>query len=135
MEYMFLLYGDPRDTRELTKQELEERTALHCSVMTEAHAKGIFRGASPLRHASTGFLVRPERAQLKISDGPFAETKEAVGGYYILDCADSDEARYWATRLVQSDCATSVEARPLATMSEAMQRAARGEAAHIIARA
>jgi hypothetical protein len=131
MEYIFLLYSDPKETRELTKQELEERTALHCSVMNDAHAKGIFRGASPLRHASTGFVVRPEAGQLKVSDGPFAETKEVVGGYYILDCADADEAKHWASRLAQTTCATSVEARPIAVMSETLQRAARGELAHV----
>ena len=127
MEYLFLLYSDPTDTRELTKAELERRTEIHCSIMNDANAKGIFRGASPLKPASTGIIVRPEGGQMKISDGPFAETKEVVGGYYILDCVDAEEAKYWASRLAQTTCATCVEARALAVMSETLQRAARGE--------
>ena len=129
MEYLFLLYADPNETRELTKQELEQRTALHHSIISDARAKGIFRGASPLRPASTGIVVRPEGGQVKISDGPFAETKEVVGGYYIIGCADTEEAKYWASRLAQTTCATCVEARALAVMSETFQRAARGEPA------
>lgn len=129
MEYMFLLYADPNETRELTKQELEKRTAIHQSIISDTRAKGIFRGASPLRPASTGFIVRPEAGQVKISDGPFAETKEVVGGYYIIDCIDAEEAKYWASRLAQTTCATCVEGRALAVMSETLQRAARGEPA------
>jgi hypothetical protein len=128
MEYIFLIYADPQERRELTKQELEQRTALHCGIMSDANARGIFRGASPLRPASTAITVRPTaEGGVTTTDGPFAETKEVVGGYYVLDCASDDEAKYWATRLAQTACATAVETRALAPMSEPMQRAARGE--------
>ena len=129
MEYMFLIYTDAHEHRELTKAELEQRTALHCAVMTDANARGIFRAASPLRPASTAVTVRPAPGGVTTIDGPFAETKEVVGGYYILDCADAEEAKYWASRLAQTACATAVEIRAVAVMPEALQRAARGEPA------
>ena len=48
-----------------------------------------------------------------MTDGPFIETKEALGGYYIIDCRNDEEAQYWAGRLAQTGCASTVEFRPL----------------------
>ena len=108
----------------MTSVEVEESVERHCSIMNDATARGAFRGASPLRPVSTAFSARPDRGSVTITDGPFMETKEALGGYYLIDCQDAEEAKYWAARLAQTGCATSVEARPLASMAEAMQRAA-----------
>jgi hypothetical protein len=63
-------------------------------------------------------LRAPRQGKIGITDGPFAETKEALGGYYIIDCADLEDARYWAGRLAQTGCGASIEFRPLCAIPQ-----------------
>jgi hypothetical protein len=91
----------------------------HRAVMSETSQLGIFRGAEPLQPTSTAKTVRVQEGKVLSTDGPFAETKEQLGGYYILDCKDLDEALYWAGRIptVCGGGAGSVEVRPLREMT------------------
>src|SRR2546429_8366058 len=67
--------------------------------MAEASQKGILEGAEPLRPTTTATTVRPQHGKSIVLDGPFAETKEQLAGYYILDCKDLDEAISYAARI------------------------------------
>jgi hypothetical protein len=99
MRYMFLIYSRETDTAEMTAVEREQLMAAHWSVMDDARAKGVFHGAEPLHPTATAMTVRANGGKPLVLDGPFAETKEQLAGYYILDCKDLDEAIAWAARI------------------------------------
>jgi hypothetical protein len=87
----------------------------HMALMEEARRKGVFIAAEPLAPTSTATTVRIDNGKTLVSDGPFAETKEQLAGYYMLDCADLDEAIDWAARIPTAckGAAGCVEIRPL----------------------
>jgi hypothetical protein len=99
MRYMLLVYSKETDAARRSPQEEQELKAAHWAVMDETAKRGIFRGAEPLKPTSTATTVRTQGGKPLISDGPFAETKEQLAGYYILDCKDLDEALYWAAKI------------------------------------
>ena len=86
--------------------------------MTETSELGIFRDAKPLQLTSTAKTLRMQEGKVLTTDGPFAETKEQLGGYYILECKDLDDALYWAARIptVCGGGVGSVEVRPIREM-------------------
>lgn len=93
---MFLVYSNEA----IHAPEEEARAiAQHHVVMRDAEAHGVLRAADPLTATPTATTVRVRRDEALITDGPFAETKEQLAGYYILDCADLDEAIAWAKRM------------------------------------
>jgi hypothetical protein len=115
MRYMFLIYSreHPSDRSE---EQLERLRAAHYVVMDEAKSKGVFQSAEPLQATATATTVRVEGGKPLILDGPFAETKEQLAGYYILECDNLDEAISWATKIPTS-CkggAGCIEIRPVA---------------------
>jgi hypothetical protein len=115
MRYMLLIYSNETEESKLTPADFAAMRAAHWSVMDETSRLGIFRGAEPLRPTSTATTVRIADGKATITDGPFAETKEQLGGYYILDCQNLDEAIAWASK-IPTGCKGaygSVEIRPL----------------------
>ena len=113
MRYMFLIYG--RET-EMAEEQLERVKAAHWAVIDDARARGVYEGAEPLQPTATATTIRIENGRPLIHDGPFAETKEQLAGYYILDCKDLDEAIAWAAR-IPTACRGGegcIEIRPLA---------------------
>ena len=114
MRYMFLIYS--RETEMADSEELERLKAAHWAVIDDARARGILEGAEPLQPTVTATTIRIEGGGPLILDGPFAETKEQLAGYYILDCKDLDEAITWARR-IPTGCRGGegcVEIRPIA---------------------
>ena len=112
MRYMFLVYSVEA---EVPPESLREVAEAHRRVMTEASQKGVLQGAEPLKPTSTATTVRSKDGQTAILDGPFAETKEQLAGYYILDCRDLDEAIDWAKK-IPTGCQGAegcIEIRPL----------------------
>ena len=99
MRYMLLIYSKETDMARRSAQEVQEIKAAHWAVMDETAKRGIFRGAEPLKPTSTATTVRTQDGKPLITDGPFAETKEQLAGYYILDCKDLDEAIHWASKI------------------------------------
>ena len=122
MDYMFLMYAE-KAMGETSPEQLDRQMAVHRGIIRDAKSRGVFKGASPLQPAASAMTVRPAPDKVRITDGPFAETKETLGGYYLIDCKDSEEAQYWASRLAQTGCVSAVEFRALASIPEPMQRA------------
>ncbi len=98
MRYMLLIYQKEQEGPPPPEEAQRVRNA-HWAVMDETKKLGIFRGAEPLEPTSTATTLRVEGDKLVTLDGPFAETKEQLAGYYILDCKDLDEAIAWASKL------------------------------------
>jgi hypothetical protein len=113
MRYMLLICGD-----ESVEHSPEENAALGRSSvawMTEMDERGVRLQGSRLRPVSEAATVRVRDGQEIVSDGPFAETKEQVGGYDIIECADLDEAIEVAAKHPVAGFG-SVEVRPLFAM-------------------
>jgi hypothetical protein len=112
MKYMLLIYG-----AEGAWTEDERRACMTESlgICDELAAQGQFRGASPLQSVKTAVSVRVRDGRALVTDGPFAETTEQLGGYYVLDLPDLDEAIAAAARLPPAAKGT-VEVRPLVAL-------------------
>ncbi len=109
---MMLIYSEEDES--VSADQLTEVAAGHAAVMGETSRRGIFCGADPLAPASTATTVRVQGDNVLLTDGPFAETKEQLAGYYILDCKDLDEAISWAAKIPTGCFGTRgcVEVRP-----------------------
>jgi hypothetical protein len=95
---------------------MEQVEAGHFAVMDETQRKGVFQAGEPLQPTATATTVRKENGKPLVLDGPFAETKEQLAGYYILDCDNLDEAIEWAKK-IPTACKGSegcIEIRPIA---------------------
>jgi len=109
MKYMLLIYSDEKTYTEGERAEcMDESTA----ICHELQAQGKFLGASPLHSVTTATSVRIRGTKKTITDGPFAETTEQLGGYYLIDVNNLDEAIAIASRLPPVKKGT-VEIRPI----------------------
>jgi hypothetical protein len=108
MQYMFLIYTDPALTPNIGKEMNDAYFAFN-RMVKEA---GVFVAGDALRPTTTATSVRVRGDKTETMDGPFAETKEALGGYYILDCKDLDDALHYAALIPGAKLGT-VEVRPV----------------------
>ncbi len=113
MRYMMLIYSQENESA--TSDEVQEAAAAYGALMEETSRRGILRAADPLAPAATATTVRVQGSNVLLTDGPFAETKEQLAGYYILDCEDLDEALEWAAKIPTAcrGAAGCVEVRPI----------------------
>jgi len=112
MRYMMLVYT--REDATLSPDEMERVASCHRALMDETSQLGILHGAEPLAPTRSAKTVRHQNGQVMVTDGPFAETKEQLAGYYIIDCKDFDEAIKWASK-IPTECGGaqgSIEIRP-----------------------
>jgi len=98
MRYMMLMYS--RETPEgPSPDEVEFLVRTNGALIAEAKQKGVLVAVEGLRSTGSATTVRSENGKAVVLDGPFAETKEQLAGYYILECKDLDEAVEWAKRI------------------------------------
>lgn len=109
MKYMLLIYGKEEGW---TEQEREDCMAKSMAICQELAREGKLDAASPLHPVSTATSIRIRDGRRQITDGPFAETAEQLGGYYVLDVDNLDEAIAIASRLPPAHKGT-VEIRPI----------------------
>src|SRR5919107_1732990 len=109
-QYMLLVYEEEVDPAEQADREKVTPTLveLHASL----REAGLLVGVQRLHSVESATSVRVRNAETEITDGPFAVTKEVLAGYYILDCADLDEALKQAERLPMAGWGT-IEVRPV----------------------
>ena len=119
-QYMMLVYEEEVDPAEQAERErgLPMLVELHRSL----RAEGLLVGVQRLRPTGSATSVRVRDEQIEVTDGPFAVTKEVLAGYYVLDCADLDEALTQAARLPAARWGT-IEVRPMMPAEEWVQRA------------
>lgn len=109
MKYMLLIYGDEQAWDEATREQCYGESA---QLAQELHARGLYLAASPLRPTATATSVRVRAGKRLVTDGPFAETREQLGGYFLIDAQDLDEAIDIAGRIPGARLGT-VEIRPV----------------------
>ena len=99
MRYMMLIYSKEVSADGRDPEEVEQTRAAHWKVIDEATRKGVLLGAEPLAPTMTATTVRMQDGKALVTDGPFAETKEQLAGYYIIECENLDEAIEWAAKI------------------------------------
>lgn len=114
MRYMMLVYSQATPEGR-PAEEVQQLKEAHWAVIDEATRRGVLQACEPLAPTSTATTVRNQNGKVVMTDGPFAETKEQLAGYYIMDCKDLDEALEWAAKIPNS-CGGGkgcIEVRPL----------------------
>ena len=109
MRYMLLIYGDEQALDEAERQECYRESA---QLARQIDLAGQYRAAAPLHPTSTATSVRVREGKRLVTDGPFAETREQLGGYFLIDARDLDEAIAIAARIPMARRGT-VEVRPV----------------------
>jgi hypothetical protein len=114
-QYMLLVYEEEVDPAE--QAEREQVTPMLVEMHRSLREAGLLVGVQRLRSTESATSVRVRDGQTEITDGPFAVTKEVLAGYYVLECADLDEALQQAARLPMAPWAT-IEVRPVVSADE-----------------
>jgi hypothetical protein len=111
MQYALLIYSKPGAMEALGD---DERKAVHREYMDLKQTPGMVGGAS-LHPIETATTVRVQDGQMLVTDGPFADTKEIFGGFYLLEADDLDQATEIAARIPAARLGGSIEIRPVVT--------------------
>ncbi|HUA69450.1 MAG TPA: YciI family protein [Solirubrobacteraceae bacterium] len=111
-QYMLLIYN-PADAGEPTPEQLQEIGSRYDAYTQTLVDAGVLVGGDALERVDTATTVRERDGQTQFTDGPFAETKEFLAGYYLLNCPDLDAALDHASRLPAVGFGGSVEVRPV----------------------
>ena len=117
MKYMLLIYNDESIVPNFTPEEHQAAAQAWYAFNQEAQAAGVWLGNNGLSPVSDATTVRVRDGKTLITDGPFAETHEQLGGYYLFDCKDLDEALSWAAKIPGAKYG-SIEVRPLNQWSQ-----------------
>jgi hypothetical protein len=112
MKFMLLCYDDDQAWEKAGEAALQQAMQEAVQLANEVNAKGQYVDAAPLHPVSTATSVRMRDGKRLVTDGPFAETREVLGGYYVIDVGDLDEAIRIAARHPGARVGT-VEIRPL----------------------
>ena len=112
MKYMLLIYNDPTREPAYGTPEFEAMMAGFFAFNERVNADGVLRGGEALKGIETATSIRIKSGKVETMDGPFAETKEHLGGYYVIEVADLDAALKYAA-LIPSAAFGTIEVRPL----------------------
>ncbi len=98
MQFMLMLYSDESGWGALTADEQKQWMGAYAAYTEALHKAGAFRAANHLQSAKLATTVRVLNGKHQVLDGPFVDSKEQVGGYFIIDVPDLDAAIAWASR-------------------------------------
>ena len=112
MHYLLTIYTDESGFADATPEDGARMMAAYQAFTDEVKAAGAFVSGDGLQPTSTATTVRVRDGEPLLTDGPFAETREQLAGYYLLDCADLDEAVRWAAKIPGAQYG-SIEVRPV----------------------
>lgn len=114
MQYMLMIYGNEKAMLSASKEVAAKMMAAY-TAYTEAMKKaGVYIGGNRLKPTASATTVRAPDGKTSVVDGPFAETKEQLGGYYMIEAPDLDSALSWAARCPGA-AHGAIEVRPLWT--------------------
>lgn len=113
MRYALLIYASEQDWASQSEEQAQQQFQDYMAFTKDIVDRGIMRSGEALQPTATATTVRVRDGETLSTDGPFAETKEQLGGFYLLECADIDEALGWAEQVPQSPGVVA-EIRPVA---------------------
>jgi hypothetical protein len=112
MRYLLLIYGDESTWTDAGPEEMAATMAAHEAFSQATRAEGILRGGEALEPTASATSVRVREGRTMLSDGPYAETREQLGGFYVIEAGSLDEALDWAAKVPGAQTG-SVEVRPV----------------------
>lgn len=112
MKYLLMICNSEAEDAKMPPAEKQAMYAAFFAFTQEVKDRGVYLGGNPLHPTSTSTTVRVRDGKVLTTDGPFAETKEQMGGYYLLNCANLDEAIELAAKIPSVKWG-SVEIRPV----------------------
>jgi hypothetical protein len=112
MRYVLMIYSNEGDWERASQDDIAEMYRGHEKLGAELRAAGKMIGGEQLQPSSTATLVRQRNGNTLTSDGPFIETKEQLGGFYLIEADSQDEAIQWAAKIPSSG-STTIEVRPI----------------------
>ena len=112
MRYLLLIYQNEAEQAKRSQEELGARYGAYEAFTEEVQKRGVFLGGEAVMPINTATTVQVRGGKTLTTDGPFAETKEQLGGYYLLNCKDLDEAIEFAAKIPAAKDG-SIEIRPI----------------------
>ena len=112
MKYLCMIYGDESQWSSATPEQISQVMEAYGAFGEEAGQAGVILAGEGLEPTSSATTVRVRDGERMLTDGPFAETKEQLGGFYLLECNSLDEAIEWASKIPGASSG-SVEVRPV----------------------
>ena len=115
MQYLLLIYRNEAAMLSASKEAAGQMTAAYAAYTEAMKKAGAYIGGNRLQATSTATTVRAPNGKSSVLDGPYAETKEQLGGYYLIEAPDIDAALSWAARCPAA-AHGAIEVRPVWTM-------------------
>jgi len=115
MQYLLAIYSDERAAESMPREQMTEIVSAYMAYTQALRDAKVLVGSNRLRPTSAATTVRVVDGRTQVLDGPFAETKEQLGGYYLIEVPDLDAALSWAARCPAARYGT-VEVRPIWVM-------------------
>jgi hypothetical protein len=112
MQYMLMIYSEEAGWAKMTKAEQEQGMAAYMAYGEALTKAGVLKGSNRLRPVSTATTVRVANGKSQVLDGPYVDSKEQLGGYFMIDVPDLDAAISWAARCPGASHGV-VEVRPI----------------------
>jgi hypothetical protein len=112
MEYILLIYGNEAENKKLSEATHQQMFQEYMTFTQDLTKSGKNKGGAPLEQVATATTVRVRNGKTVVTDGPFAETKEQLGGYYLVEAKDLDDAISIASRIPGAKFG-SIEVRPI----------------------
>jgi hypothetical protein len=116
MKYLLLIYGNEAALEAASKSDVEKMLPAYAAYTEALKKAGVIVGGDRLRPSTTATTVRVADGKTNVLNGPYAETKEQLGGYYMIDVPDMDAALTWAARCPGASHG-AIEVRPIWSMS------------------
>jgi hypothetical protein len=120
MKYVMMICSDEVAEAKMSPQEMGAMMQAYGAFTNEVTQAGIYHGGEALHPTTTATTVRVRGGEVLTTDGPFAETKEQIAGFYLLDCKNLDEAIQWAAKIPSAKYGT-IEIRPVMDFSQSAQ--------------
>lgn len=120
MQYLLMLYADDTQWNNMPQEQQQQAVAAYGAYTRALYEAGVHKGSHRLRPSATATTVKVANGKTQVLDGPFVDTKEQLGGYYLIDVPDLDAALAWAGRCPGAFHGT-VEVRAIWEMCEYAQ--------------
>ena len=98
MQYLLTLYADESGWTKMTPEQQQQGVAAYTAYTQALQAAGVLKNSNRLRPSSTATKLHTANGKVQVLDGPFIESKEQLGGYYLIDVPDLDAALSWASK-------------------------------------
>ncbi|HEU0217122.1 MAG TPA: YciI family protein [Stellaceae bacterium] len=112
MQYLLMIYGEEAALQNRSQEDIGRLVGAFMAYTEAVKSAGVLVGSNRLRPTNTATTVRLANGKTRVLNGPYAETREQLGGYYLIDVPDLDAALSWAARCPGAEYGT-IEVRPV----------------------